>query len=63
MIGFKRKICSSCSAINRLKAKKCYNCGHSLNTSFLYFYDIIPIVIIILFLIMINFFTITIFLL
>lgn len=63
MVGFQKKICPSCSAINRLNAKKCYNCGHSLNTSSVYFYDIIPVAIIILILIMINFFTIFIFLL
>lgn len=63
MIGFKRKICSSCSAINRLKVKKCYNCGRNLDVSFVYSYDIVPFAIIIIILLVINFFTIFIFLL
>ena len=51
MASVQKKICPSCNAKNRLNAKKCYNCGHSLNTSFGCFSIVIVIGIIVLFLI------------
>lgn len=51
MASVQKKICPSCNAKNRLNAKKCYNCGKTLNSSSGCFSTIIVIGITVLFLI------------